>query len=134
MLEPGAAVDRCDGRVDLRPTAVQRNERPGFEDVVVFWPKHFAAKRIEKNASTRKALQVPVQDEITAFRGAYRGVLLGIVLRQPNRVNGDDSQGSSRSVEVIAKGEATAAPTANLAMLFRRVLLHEGHSKHPLEF
>ena len=134
MLEPGAAVDRCDGRVDLRPTAVQRNERPGFEDVVVFWPKHFAAKRIEKNASTRKALQVPVQDEITAFRGAYRGVLLGIVLRQPNRVNGDDSQGSSRSVEVIAKGEATAAATANLAMLFRRVLLHEGHSKHPLEF
>ena len=134
MLEPGAAVDRCDGRVDLRPTAVQRNERPGFGDVVVFWPKHFAAKRIEKNASTRKALQVPVQDEITAFRGAYRGVLLGIVLRQPNRVNGDDSQGSSRSVEVIAKGEATAAATANLAMLFRRVLLHEGHSKHPLEF
>ena len=112
----------------------QRHERPGFEDVVVFWPKHFAAKRIEKNASTRKALEVLVQDEIAAFCGAHRGVLFGIVLRQPNRVNGDDSQGSSRSVEVIAKGEATAAATANLAMLFRRVLLHEGHSKHPLEF
>ena len=118
----------------MRPTAVQRNERPGVEEMVVFWPKHFAAKRIEENASTRQALQVLVQDEITAFRGAHSGVLLRIVLRQPNRVNGDGGQGSSRSVEVIAEGEATAAATANLAMFFRRVLFHEGHGKHPLEF
>ena len=102
--------------------------------MVVFWSKHFAAKRIKKNPSARKALQVLVQDEIAAFRGAHSGVLLWIVLRQPNRVNGDGGQGSSRSVEVIAKGEAAAAATANLAMLFRRVLLHEGHGKHALKF
>ena len=127
MLEPRSTVNRCDGRIDLRPTAIQRNERPSVEEMVVFWAEDFATKRIEKNASTWYALEVLMEDEVTAFRGTHGGVLLGVVLRQPNRVNGDGGQGSSRSVEVIAKGEATAAATANLAMLFRRVLLHEGH-------
>ena len=127
MLEPRSTVNRCDGRIDLRPTAIQRNERSSVEEMVVFWAEDFATKRIEKNASTWYALEVLMEDEVTAFRGTHGGVLLGVVLRQPNRVNGDGGQGSSRSVEVIAKGEATAAATANFAMLFRRVLLHEGH-------
>ena len=134
MLEARSAVDRCDGRIDLRPTAIKRNERPSVEEMVVLWAEDFATKRIEKNASTRYALEVLVQNEVATFRRAHSGVLLGVVLRQPNRVNGDGGQGSSRSVEVITKGEAAAASTANFAVFFRRVFLHEGHGKHALKF
>ena len=102
--------------------------------MVVFWPEDFATKRIEKNASTGYALEVLVKNEVATFRSTHGGVLLGVVLRQPNRVNGDGGQGSSRSVEVITKGEAAATSTANLAMFFRRILLHEGHGKHALKF
>lgn len=102
--------------------------------MVVFWPEDFATKRIEKNPSTWYALEVFVKNEVAPFRRTHGGVLLGVVLRQPNRVNGDGGQGSSRSVEVITKGEAAATSTANLAMFFRRILLHEGHGKHALKF
>ena len=87
--------------------------------MVILWAEHLATKRIKKNTSAREALEVFVKDEVAAFRRAHSGVLLGIVLRQPNRVNGDSVQGSSRSVEVIAKGEPAASATANLTVFFR---------------
>ena len=134
MLEARSAVNRCDGRIDLRPAAIKRNERPSVEEMVVFWPEDFATKRIEKNTATGYALEVLVKNEVATFRRTHGGVLLGVVLRQPNRVNGDGGQGSSRSVEVITKGEAAATSAANLAVFFRRILLHEGHGKHALKF
>ena len=134
MLEPRPTVDGCDRCIDLGPTAVQRNERPGVEEMVVFRPEDLATKRIKKHASAWYALEVLVQNEFATFRRAHGGVLFGVVLRQPNRVNGDGGQGSSRSVEVIAKGEAASAATANFAVFFRCVLLHEGHGKHTFEF
>ena len=68
MLETRPAVDRCDRRIDLRPTAIQRYERPSVEEMVVFGPEDLATKRIEKNASTWYALEVLVQNEVTTFR------------------------------------------------------------------
>lgn len=75
----------------MRPTAIKTHQGSVLfqQKSMVFWTEDFATKRFENDALFGQRSRGFVQFEVASFAGQNGGVLFGVVLSQPKRMDGD---------------------------------------------